>query len=357
MNCGQPGPGAAALQPFLAPDLRGQTVAGYRIGRLIGMGGSGVVYQAGISTGRDTVAFKALHYDVLRRPTFMQDFKDEMDRWANLDHRNIVRVLDAGRQGDIFFMVSEFMNGVSLLRYMRSREYNLREIRALIGQIGAAVTYAHLQGILHRNLKPSNILVCRGQVKLTDFGLARFTCGDYRRTLLIRSEPAHESITYMAPELRFKERVIDERADVFSMGGILYYLLTEQPPVGLLYPPSRLNPQLPGKYDDYVLSALEPEPHARPDTISDLVKPFRLPGWRRKNTDSRRGLRIILIMLAVLSICLYLWMAWPEIRGRLSVLSGGSRHHATVHGQGPKGESFYDRAKGLMDNAGSFMII
>ena len=212
-------------QPGRHDVLFGKTFDGYRIIRRLGRGGMGVVYQAEeLATGR-CVALKMMSHRLVYEPGAREQFQREADIIQQFDHPNIVRVHGRFAAFHTWFMVMDFCDGLTLDRLMR-RVGPLPEetVRKIVGQVAAALGYAHAADIVHRDVKPSNIILDReGKVLLMDFGLAR-PVGD--------SEPAVDTLIigtprYMAPEQLRGE--IGKAADLFALGCVAYELLTGKP--------------------------------------------------------------------------------------------------------------------------------
>jgi eukaryotic-like serine/threonine-protein kinase len=255
--------------------FRGQLVGKYRILSTIGSGGFGTVYL-----GEDTwigkkVALKVPHKqsvdfgELLREPRLL----------AALNHPNIVAILTAEKQDRVFFIVMEFVPGETLEAII-ARDGALEVARGLdyTCQMCNAVDHAHRQGVLHRDLRPSNVLVAdRGVVKVADFGTSRFLEIAAHGTTVIGSPP------YMAPE-QFRGKAVFA-SDVYSLGVTMYQMLTGELPYsspspaeldrlmrgGLVTPPRLRNPKLPKVINDIVLKAMSPEIHLRYQRAGDLL--------------------------------------------------------------------------------------
>ncbi len=202
--------------------------ANYRIIQTVASGGTAVLYKA-IQVSLDrVVAIKRLHQHLTTDDNFTRRFVLEARAAASLDHENIVRVIDFGVENDCYQMVMEYVEGESLRDVLeRWRPVNPDLSLALAHQICRGLEHAHARGIVHRDIKPGNIMITRGgTVKIADFGLAKLTQGTSTNT-------AADSILgtplYMSPEQAFGESV-DQRSDLFSLGTVLYELLTGRQP-------------------------------------------------------------------------------------------------------------------------------
>ena len=202
--------------------------SGLKIIQTVASGGTAVLYKA-VQTSLDRiVAVKRLHAHLTDDENFTRRFILEAKAAASLDHENIVHIIDFGRHEDGYQMVMEFVEGESLqeiLTRWRPIQHNLA--LSIVYQVCLGLEHAHSKGIVHRDIKPGNLmLVNGGKVKITDFGLAKLTQG-------ATSHTAANSILgtplYMSPEQAFGESV-DQRSDLFSLGTVLYELLTGRQP-------------------------------------------------------------------------------------------------------------------------------
>lgn len=207
-----------------------QLVGPYRIQSLLGHGGMGVVYL-GIHDhlGRE-VAVKALAPELTQHPQFRERFFTEARVQAKLQHTNIIAIYDLIEDEGNFFIVMEYVPGPTLENLLKGGVTNGWEVDhalALFRQVLAGLDYAHSKGVIHRDVKSSNVLVAEGdQVKLTDFGIA-LLIGDKRLTA---SQSTIGTPTYMSPEQILRPRTVDHRSDVYSAAVVLYEMLAGQPP-------------------------------------------------------------------------------------------------------------------------------
>lgn len=202
----------------------------YRIEAALGRGGMGVVYR-GVheNLGRE-VAVKALAPELTQQPEFKERFFSEAKTQARLQHPNIVGVYDLLEDGGEYFIVMEFVSGMGLderMRELAGRMMDLGEALAVFGQMLTALDYAHSEGVIHRDVKPSNVLItANGRVKLTDFGIALLV-GDKRLTV---SQTIIGTPTYMSPEQIVRPRSVDHRADIYSAAVVFFEMLAGRPP-------------------------------------------------------------------------------------------------------------------------------
>lgn len=215
---------------FSPPSFVGETIGHYRIVREVERGGMGVVFEAARSDGefKQRVAVKLVNRNFFS-DELVKRFRKERQILARLEHPNIVRLLDGGfTRGKTPYYVMEFIEGTPVNVYCRERNLDADQKLNLFLQICEAVAYAHRQLIVHRDLKPSNILVTKnGQIKLLDFGIAKILEADADAQTQTQNAPLTPA--YSSPE-QIKGETITTASDVFSLGAILYELLTERSP-------------------------------------------------------------------------------------------------------------------------------
>jgi serine/threonine protein kinase len=196
----------------------------YQILNLVASGGTAVLYKAIQTSLERTVAIKKLHHHLTEDENFTRRFELEAKAAASLDHDNIVKIIDFGAYGDSYHMIIEFIEGQSLREILDNwRQVPVDATHAVVLQVCLGLEHAHAKGIVHRDIKPGNIMLTRsGRVKITDFGLAKLTQGTTQHTAAnsILGTPL-----YMSPEQAFGESV-DHRSDIFSLGTLLYEMLT-----------------------------------------------------------------------------------------------------------------------------------
>ena len=245
----------------------------YEILELIGSGGMANVYKAKCHRLNRMVAVKILKNDLAENADFRRRFRDESLAVAQLSHANIVSVYDVSRSGDTEYIVMELVDGITLKQYMERRgKMDWREALHFITQIMRALSHAHSRGIIHRDIKPQNIMVLRdGSVKVADFGIARIT--DSQRTM---TQEALGSVHYISPE-QARGSNIDARSDLYSAGVVLYEMLTGalpyngDSPVAVVLqhvqsiptPPRAINPDIPLGMEQITKKAMAPNPDRR----------------------------------------------------------------------------------------------
>jgi serine/threonine protein kinase len=225
----------AAIPPAGLPEQLGA----YRIVRLIGIGGMGAVYEAQQASPHRTVALKVLRPG-LAMESMLQRFKREAEILGRLQHVGIAQIYEANSvstpQGDVPFFAMELIRGLPLNEYVHRNLLPARDCLVLLAKICDAVHYAHEMGVIHRDLKPGNILVdASGQPKVLDFGVARITdCDIQATTLQTTTGQIIGTLQYMAPEQAAgNQAALDTRCDVYALGIIAYELLVGQAPYDL----------------------------------------------------------------------------------------------------------------------------
>ena len=235
----------------------------------------GTVYKARHRELERTVALKALHPHLQQDdPSFAERFLREARTLARLDHPHIVRVYDVGHREDIYYLVMEFVDGVTLRHAMSADRFTPAQTLAVVPRICEALQYAHDQGVVHRDIKPENILLDRsGAPKIADFGLALLT-GKSTEPRLTQTAQVMGTPHYMAPEQIEDPGAVDHRADIYAVGVVFYELLTGELPVGRFPPPSH-KVEVDVRLDQVVLKTLEKEPRLRYQHASDLSDEVR----------------------------------------------------------------------------------
>lgn len=277
----------------------------YRIVELIGSGGMAQVYKAINMTNRRTVAVKMLKDEYKDDAEFLRRFSREANAILTLSHENIVRAYDAGTHNGLPYLVMEYVEGRTLKDLIA--KHGALPVRTAIGitcQILDALSAAHSHGIIHRDVKPQNVIVTdKGRVKLADFGIAREAKAT---TVTFSGGKVLGSVHYISPE-QAKGSIATEQSDLYSVGVCLYEMLTGTVPfeadstvtVALMHlqekpvPPIDLVPDLPRSLNDIVLKALEKDADSRYHTAramrSDLVRSLSDPNGTFVNDPNNNG--------------------------------------------------------------------
>jgi eukaryotic-like serine/threonine-protein kinase len=231
----------AAISPA-APSLIGWELANYRIISLLGKGGMGEVYLAQDTTLRRKIALKILPAKFTADEDRLKRFVQEAQSASSLNHPNIITIYEIGHVNNVHFIATEFIDGQTLRQLITESSLTLRDALDLATQIASAMAAAHAAGIVHRDIKPENIMVRPdGLAKILDFGVAKLTESPTTTTVLdIQSSIANEMSTksgvlgtpqYMSPEQALGQKV-DTRTDIFSLGIVLYEMITGTMPFG-----------------------------------------------------------------------------------------------------------------------------
>ena len=271
--------------------VRGQRFGNYVLLEKLGEGGMGAVYKARQTNLDRVVAVKLLLFGQFSRSDVVQRFRTEATAAASLQHPNIVAIHDVGEyEGQLYYSM-DFIAGRTLAEMVRDQPLSARRAATCLKTIAEAVQYAHQCGILHRDLKPSNILIDESdQPRITDFGLAKRLCqttdhGPRTRDLTLTGQVLG-SPNFMSPEQAEGARAIGPASDIYSLGALLYHLLTRQPPfqadslTTLLrqvietepVAPRLLNPSIPRDLETICLKCLEKEPPRRYSTAQELAE-------------------------------------------------------------------------------------
>ncbi|MEM8884341.1 MAG: serine/threonine-protein kinase [Planctomycetota bacterium] len=259
-----------ATRPTVADPLLGRLVDGYRIEAIIGRGAIGSVYRAEQASLRRAVALKVLPPNFADDPRLLRRFHREASKLASLSHPHIVQVFDRGEIEGRPYLALELAAGETLRDRLRKGPLPAREAIRIAASICDALDYAHAKGVLHRDLRPENVIVTKGgAVKVADFGLAEAAA---RETVSHVHAGAYE---YLAPEQRANPSAGDARADLFSTAVVLYEMLTGELPIGHFELPAQKQPELDARLDDILERGLAPSPRRRYAQAGEMARELR----------------------------------------------------------------------------------
>ena len=236
----------------------------------LGRGGMGVVYKARQRTLGRVVALKLLAPERVADAKFAARFAQEAKALAALSHPNIVTIYDFGQAGGFYYLLMEYVDGVNLRQAMKAGRFTPEQALSIVPPVCEGLQYAHDHGVVHRDIKPENLLLDReGRVKIADFGIAKMLGDDAPGVSPAESQPAGTP-QYMAPEQRLGPDGAGNRSDIYSLGVVLYEMLTgELPAASGMQPPSR-RIRVDVRIDEIVLRALETKPELRYATAADF---------------------------------------------------------------------------------------
>ncbi len=254
----------------------------YEIQEIIGVGGMAVVYKAYDNIDDRIVAIKILKEEFLANEEFRRRFKNESKAIAVLSHPNIVKVYDVSFGDKLQYIVMEYIDGITLKEYIEQQKViNWKEALHFTTQILRALQHAHDKGIVHRDVKPQNIMLLQnGNIKVADFGIARFSRNETRTM----TESAIGSVHYISPE-QARGEITDEKADIYSVGVVLYEMLTGQLPfqsdnavsVAIMQlqsdakRPREINPDIPLGLEQITLKAMQKNPRDRYQSAAEML--------------------------------------------------------------------------------------
>jgi len=264
-------------------------IGGYKLIEPLGEGGMGVVWRAEQLSTKRQVALKVMASPRFASQKAKTRFEREVELTARLDHPNIARIYDSGLHHGTYYYAMELIDGMPLDRYVRTKALSRDRILALMRTVCQAVLYAHLRAVIHRDLKPSNILVSAdGQPHVLDFGLAKALLDDDEAVTISVEGQIAGTPAYMSPEQAAGHHSrLDTRTDVFSLGVVLYELLTGQSPhdtsgsmfdvllritEGKMKRPREVDKSMDGELEAILLTALAQNPEDRYPSAGALAK-------------------------------------------------------------------------------------
>ena len=259
----------------------------YEVLKRVGSGGMADVYMAKDHKLNRNVAVKVLKTEYVEDEKFLKKFETEAQAVARLSHPNIVNIYDVGIEDGINYIVMELAEGITLKEYIRKKGYlSPKETVEISTQIASAISHAHKNHIIHRDIKPQNILVSdTGIIKVTDFGIAKATSSN----TVTSTATAMGSVHYISPE-QAKGRFCDEKSDIYSLGITMYEMVTGHVPfdhengvtIALMHlqneitPPSQIRDGIPDSLEKIILKCTMKKPEERYQTADDLIADLRL---------------------------------------------------------------------------------
>jgi ABC-type branched-subunit amino acid transport system substrate-binding protein/tRNA A-37 threonylcarbamoyl transferase component Bud32 len=354
----------------------GSELLGYRIQVVLGRGGMGIVYLAEDLRLKRRVALKLLSPALAEDERFRERLLAESELAASLDHPNIVPIYQAGEADGQIFISMRYVEGEDLKRVLRKGPLSPEYALALVSQVASALDEAHARGLVHRDVKPSNVLIASAaghegadHVYLADFGLTQRLV---QQELSTDPGQVMGTIDYVAPE-QIRGETVDGRADVYSLGCLLFECLAGEPPfqhrseVALLFahlreqPPSltALRPDLPQAIDSVIAKTLAKEPDSRYETCRQLVAAAReaLPGPQptpRPAPRRRRWLLASALLVTAAALAAGIALTWGGGASSSRILIGivaGKTNPAGIW-QLPAGQAFMQRIGEINDAGG-----
>ena len=259
----------------------------YRLDSKVGVGGMSVVYRATDLQEMRTVGIKMLKEEFADDEDFLNHFRNEVQATKNIRHPNIVEIYELGQEGNIPFIVMEYIDGITLKAYINAvQSIGWRDALNITAQILSAVDCAHSHGVVHRDIKPQNILITEeGRVKLSDFGIAHAVTEGTRKA----GGDSAGSVHYLSPE-QARGGFVDERSDLYSIGITMYEMVTGVVPFdgdshvtialkhidGNIVPPHTVDPDIPYGVSDLIMMATKKDPAERFQTARDMYARLKM---------------------------------------------------------------------------------
>lgn len=294
------------VTPGAAQNIAEVLASRYEVLDALGEGGMGMVYRVRDRETTEILALKLLRPEIARDPAMMERFKNEIRLAHRITHKNVCRIYDFNRVDDLAYFTMEYVDGESLRAYLkRAGKLTPERTIDLARQIAAGLSEAHAQGVVHRDLKPDNVMLGRdGLVKLLDFGIARALGSDTATVRTIMGTPE-----YMAPE-QSQGKAVDQRVDLYALGLILYECLTGRrafsgaTPVEIALkqlkekplPPRKFLPSTPAPLEAVVMRCLEKDPARRYASATEIQRALVQPAIPAPRASGSRNVAIILVL-------------------------------------------------------------
>ncbi|BBM82652.1 serine/threonine-protein kinase [Candidatus Uabimicrobium amorphum] len=296
----------------------------YQVITELGRGGMGIVYKARDLHLQRTVALKML-LESNTDEVAVKRFLREAQTCAQLKHENLIELYDSNVEHGRYFFTMEYIEGQTLKSYAAENRLSTTQITEIMLKMCAGIAYAHTKGVIHRDLKPQNIMIKKnGVVKIMDFGLARSA----ENTKLSKSGAIVGTLVYMPPEqLSGKKRELDLRSDVYSLGAILYELLTGRPPFQGSYfnllnyvlnhkpvPPSEVKPYVSKNLETICLKAMEKDKHDRYTSVEKMMRDLKraLAGEKISQKRSWKNMKLSQVLTMVIVATCFFLIGWTS---------------------------------------------
>lgn len=276
------------VEKLLGGKYKGFFLGKYKLLGHIGTGGMSSVYLAEHTRMGDKRAIKVLPKSRVQDATYLARFQLEAKAIASLNHPNIVLAYDIDNEDDVHYIVMEYVDGIDLQQLVK-RDGALNPIVAadMIAQAARGLEHAHESGVIHRDVKPANLLIDqRGSVRLLDMGLALVSAGDDESLTVANNENVLGTADYLAPEQALNSHKVDHRADIYGLGCTLYFLLTGKPPFSdgtlaqriakhqteMPTPVRQIRPECPGEMEGVCIKMIQKDPKYRYQTAGDVAE-------------------------------------------------------------------------------------
>ena len=290
---------ASSLIPIeISPADVGRCLPQFEVLEAIGAGGVGCVFKAKQRVLNRPVALKILRDEWAGDVSFIERFRREACTLGALKHSGIVTVYDSGESGGLFYIVMEYVDGSSLRKIMDQGPVKPERARQIVDELCAALASAHAAHVIHRDIKPSNILIdSKGALKLCDFGLSKIHRGNSTEYTLTTPDVRMGTPVYVAPEQWEDPVNADARADIYSLGVVIYEMLVGRKPIGN-FPPASKTAGLSSKLDDVIGRAMNADRELRFKTVDEFHAALAR-AWKPRVTARRIApLAAVAVLLA-----------------------------------------------------------